>query len=405
MKFPAARTLTLVIVCAGAISIPSSVCAQEASRGEDTRTQYPAVLANSFFSVGVGGMDYEFSSAQLTSGFSVAAVQTPHPAARIGLFGHEFNRHLSAQASYMRPGSFVSYQDVNGDHTAHHVWMAVGAVTMKARLPITSRVGVFGEGGLGITSRHGFSSLHSPVVPDVHYASLVAGAGVDYRMSGSWDLVAGTLVTPGRTAFEESPTLMTSIGFQYTMRRLPPERVQANAQSGFHFPANVIQLETSTAFGYGVNHFFAKSVFWDGSVRVDRGEALHLVHNVFHTRRVFALDVGASGSTWRSQAQREGFYTLSVYPQFRFTVLHTRPADLWAVYSVAGPTYISRAVIDSQAMGSRFTFQDFMGVGTFIGRERRISVGLKINHYSNGNMFTQNAAVTVPLTVDVGYAF
>lgn len=404
LRFPL-RTLASLLVWACAIAMSSSASAQNAARGVDMRTQYPALLANSFFSVGVGGMDYEFSSAQLTPGFRVATVQTPHAAARIGLFGHEFNRYVSVQASYMRPGSFVAYQNVNGDETAHHVWMALGAVTMKTRLPITQKAGVYGEGGFGITSRHGFSSLHSAIVPDVHYASIVAGGGIDYQVSPSWSLVAGTLVAPGRRAAEESPTLMTSVGFQYTMRRLPPERVEANAQSGFHFPANVIQLETSTAFGYGVNRFFSKSIFWDGSVRVDRGEALHLVHNVFHTRRVFGFDVGASGSAWRSQAQRDGFYTLSVYPQFRFTFLHTHPADVWAAYSVAGPTFLSRAVIDGQNMGARFTFQDFMGLGTFFGHERRISAGVKINHYSNGNMFTRNAAVTVPITVDVGYAF
>jgi hypothetical protein len=31
-------------------------------------------------------------------------------------------------------------------------------------------------------------------------------------------------------------------------------------------------------------------------------------------------------------------------------------------------------------------------------------VGVKINHYSNGNIFTQNAGVKIPLTFSVGYA-
>lgn len=120
---------------------------------------------------------------------------------------------------------------------------------------------------------------------------------------------------------------------------------------------------------------------------------------------MFGFDVGASGATWRSQANRNSFYTLSIYPQFRIVFLRSHLADMWAVYSLAGPTYISRSVIDGQELGSRFTFQDFMGVGMFVGAARRMSVGMKINHYSNGNMFTQNAAVTVPLTFDIGYAF
>lgn len=34
-----------------------------------------------------------------------------------------------------------------------------------------------------------------------------------------------------------------------------------------------------------------------------------------------------------------------------------------------------------------------------------MSLVVKINHYPNGKIFTQNAAVTVRITVDVGYAF
>ena len=145
-------------------------------------------------------------------------------------------------------------------------------------------------------------------------------------------------------------------------------------------------------------------MFWDGTVRVDRGAALHVDHNLFHSRKVFALDVGVSLSSWRSRG-RDTFYTASVYPQFRFVFLHVRPLDMWAAYSLAGPTYLSRSVIDGSDMGGRFTFQDFMGVGAFVGRARRVAVGVKIDHYSNGNMFTQNAAVTVPITFSVGYAF
>lgn len=380
--------------------------AQDAARRENVRTQYPAVLANSFFSVGVGGIDYEFSSAQLTRGFQAASVRTPHPAARIGLFGHEFNRYIAAQATYMRPASFVAYQDVNADGVAHHVWMAVGAVTVRGRLPLTRRVDAYGEGGFGITSRHGFTVKTGTVVPDLHYISAAYGAGLDYHVTPSWDLVGGTLVVPGRSAGAESPSLMTTLGFQYTMRPLPAERVFVNAHSGFAFPNDVVQVETSTAFGYGVNRFFGRTVpvFWDGTVRVDRGVALHVDHNVFHTRKVFALDVGGSLSEWRSQQEQDRFYTVSIYPQFRFVFLRTRSADVWAVYSLAGPTYLSRSVIDGADMGSRFTFQDFMGVGAFVGRSRRVSLGVKINHYSNGNMFTQNAAVTVPITITVGYA-
>jgi hypothetical protein len=120
---------------------------------------------------------------------------------------------------------------------------------------------------------------------------------------------------------------------------------------------------------------------------------------------VFGLDVGASAGFYKTRERDERFYTLSVYPLFRFTFLRARAADMYFAYSLAGPTYISKVVLDGLDTGRHFTFQDFMGIGWFAGRNRNLNVGVKINHYSNGNIFTQNAGVKIPLTFSVGYAF
>ena len=156
-----------------------------------------------------------------------------------------------------------------------------------------------------------------------------------------------------------------------------------------------------------MNTFVSKKVpvFWGGSVRVDRGFAVHYDRNVFHTARVFALDIGTSVSTWRIRDHHDRFVTLSAYPLLRFTLLRTHPADVYAAYSLAGPTYISKTIIDGQNTGSRFTFQDFMEAGAFIGRPRRTTIAVKINHYSNGNLLTKNAGVMIPVTVCAGWAF
>ena len=115
--------------------------------------------------------------------------------------------------------------------------------------------------------------------------------------------------------------------------------------------------------------------------------------------------MGTSVGWWRSRADHQQFVTLSAYPLFRFTVLRRRPADVFIAYSLAGPTYISRTTIDGLNTGHHFTFQDFMGVGLFVGARRRTSVVVKINHFSNGNIFTENAGVKIPLTIGVGRTF
>ncbi|MFW5757424.1 MAG: acyloxyacyl hydrolase, partial [Bacteroidota bacterium] len=94
-----------------------------------------------------------------------------------------------------------------------------------------------------------------------------------------------------------------------------------------------------------------------------------------------------------------------LYPVLRFTLLRTSPADFFFFYSVAGPTFITDGVIDEVETGRKFTFYDYMGIGTFAGDQRELSAELKIGHYSNGNLFPQNAGVMVPLTLSLGYNF
>jgi len=385
-------------------------CSAHASgqTSEDTRTQYPALLQNSFVTINVGGVNQPFSQDQLQPGFRAASIAVPRAAVRVMLFGHEFNNTLSLQASYMRPVNYVTYASVSGaDAGRHHVRVNFGGVTLKARRPVAGRISVYGEGGLGFTSRTGFSLGDSPVVTDAHYASMLVGAGLDYRLTPTWDLTAGLTYSPGKASVAQPHTLFSSGGFRYTMRPIPPERVEANRRSGFVFPRQIVQLEYSSGSGYSVNDFVSRKVpiFWGGHARVNFGVAPHYERNVFHTRKVFALDVGASAGFYKTRQNNDRFYTLSLYPLFRFTFIRMRPADIYFAYSLAGPTYISRIVLDDLNTGRHFTFQDFMGIGVFAGKNRNLNAGVKINHYSNGNIFTQNAGVKIPLTFSLGYAF
>jgi hypothetical protein len=403
------RSRVVLALCAMALLARPSAAqdTREAAPAPDPRAQYPALLQDSFISLNVGAIDYAFSAAQLEPGHTAASVTVPHVAVRAVLFGHELGRHWLAQASYMRPVEYVTYNEADGFPSGRHVFMHFGTVTLGYRADLTSHWGVYGEGGLAIVSRHGFLLNDAPVVRDDHFSSVLVGGGVDYRVNDRWALVGGVSAIPGRADRAEPRTLYTSAGFRYTMRALPPDRVEANRSGGVVFPVNLVQVEYSTGVGYGVNNFVSKTVpvFWGGNVQVDGGLALHVERNVFHSRRLFGLDVGASVGGWHSRRDGQRFYTLSAYPLFRFTFLHTRAADVHAFYSLAGPSYISQIEIDGLDTGRHFTFQDFMGIGAFVGRDRRVNLGVKINHYSNGNIFTENAGVKIPLTFTLGYTF
>jgi hypothetical protein len=390
----------LLLLCARGFAFAQS--------GDDTRTQYPRLLQNSYISINVGAIDQPFSQAQLEPGFRATSIEVPRVDVRVMLVGHEFNRVVSAQASYMRPLNYVTYANVRpGDVDRHHVRVNFGAVTVKARLPLARRWSAYGEGGLGFTSRTGFNLDDTPAVTDAHYASVLLGGGADFRLTPSWDLTGGVTFSPGRDEVRQPRTLFFSSGFRYTVRPLPAERVDANRDTGVIFPRQIIQVEYSSGTGYGVNNFVSRKVpiFWGGHAKVDFGIAPHYERNVFHTRRVFALDVGASAGFYKTRQNNERFVTVSVYPLFRFTFLRTRLADMYFAYSLAGPTYISKVILDDLNTGRHFTFQDFMGIGWFAGANRNLNLGVKINHYSNGNIFTQNAGVKIPLTFSIGYAW
>jgi opacity protein-like surface antigen len=400
-----ARSLLLAAVALGAVSAPAFAQTKDT---EDTRTQYPALLRNAFFTVGVGGVSQPFSQEPLAPGLQATAIDVPPVAARVILFGHEITRFISFQVGYLRPVKYVTYVDVLGPNSGrNHVRVNFGTLTLTARVPIRGRLSAYGEGGLGITSRTGFNVGTAVGMADAHYPSLVAGGGAEYALSPNWALTGGLLYLPGKTSVHQPPTTFVSGNVRYTIRALPEERVEAAARSGYIFHKQIVYLEYSSGFGYGVNTFVSKDVpiFWGGHAEVDFGLAPHYEQNVFHTRKTFALDVGASAGFYRTRHNHDDFYTLSAYPLFRFMFVRSKSADVYAVYSLAGPTYISSILLDGLDTGRHFTFQDFIGVGMFLGRQRNLNVGLKINHYSNGNIFPQNAGIKIPLTFSVGYAF
>jgi Lipid A 3-O-deacylase (PagL) len=379
------------------------------SAAEDERTQYPQFLARSYFEVAIGYIDYPFTARQLEPGFQAESIRVPHAAARLGLLGYRFNEHLAAQLDYMRPVEWVAYSNINGVPAKRTVWMNLAGVTLRATLPLSGRWFVDGEAGPGIVTRHGFDTEGVPIVKDAKYWTALVGGGLRYRLSRSWELRASAIYAPSNPDAKQPHTLMLAAGAVCNMRPLSEEHVARVSQSGYAFPRNLLQLGyASDASGYGVNDFVSTGkvpVFWGGIAQVKQGVVLHYHRNVFHTRRLFSLDVGASLSHWSSRQERAAFTTASVFPVFRFTPLRLGALDAYLDYSLAGPTLISRSAIDGQDTGGKFTFQDFMGVGVYVGNGRHVNAEVRIGHYSNGNLFPQNAGISIPLTFSLGYTF
>ena len=388
---------------------------------QDTRTQYPPFLTNLYFEINIGYINYPFTSLHMETGYEVDNIEIPHTAVRIIPFGYNFNKFLSAQISYMRPVLWVRYNNVKGDNYFnnvgdghnHPVFMNIGGVSLKGQYPIKNKLKLYAEAGMSVVTRSGFQedkNLEIDIVKDVGYATLLFGAGLKYRVNEKWTLQVGTTYSPANEPAKQPYSIFHSAGFSFNLAPLPEEVVQENVKSGYIFPKNMIQVGYSTnAFGYGINNFLSEGkipVFWGGYAEVEKGITLHYQQNVFHGKKIFSLDWGTSFSFWQSDIENTKFWTLSLFPVLRFSFLHTKPFDMYLNYSLAGPTYISaNEHLDNRKTGPHFTFQDFMGLGMYMGKNRNINAEVRIAHYSNGNLFPQNEGVKIPLTFNLGYAF
>ena len=385
---------------------------------QDQRAQIPSLLQKAYFEVNIGSVDFPFQASSLEPGFSLVSVQVPHPAVRLVLFGYEFNKYLSAQLSYMRPVSWVRYRYSGTESRVHErtVWMNVGGLTLKPTLPLGKRWSVYGEAGLGLITRHGFSDPYGvPVVLNAQYGTFLWGAGLKYKVNNHWDLQLCSDYSPANITYKQPSTTYIGAGFVYKFGTFNEKQLQKTAQTGFIYPKQWLQIGyTSNLAGYGINNAITSAyLFWGGDAEVKQGISINYQRNIFHGAKIFALDWGINASYWQTKGRgpgldnpnKETFFTLSVFPVFRLNFLHSKPLDAYFYYSVAGPTYISKIIIDGNNTGDHFTFQDTMGAGAFFGVNRNFNAELKIGHYSNGNTFPHNDAVKIPLSLLVGYSF
>src|SRR5687768_11429182 len=210
------------------------------------RIQYPPGLQNSNFGVSIGYIHYAFSSKQLEPGFSVGAVAIPPVAVRVNLFGHQFNKNLSANIHYMRPVEWVKYKNVNGDNREHSVWMNIVGLTVRSRLPLNKKLSFYGEAGMGIITRKGFTINNAWAVHNANYITGFFETGFQCRVNNKWDLLASLSYSPGRKKDKQPATYFYSAGFRYTMKPLPVKQLEENRKAGYKFPHNTIQVGIAT---------------------------------------------------------------------------------------------------------------------------------------------------------------
>lgn len=381
---------------------------------QDERNQIPTYMQKSFFEVNLGYIHYPFSEVQMQKGFQLASnVEIPHVAVRLILAGYDINKYLGVQITYMRPVNWVKYNytidaENNLNQYANTVWMNVGGLTLKGKLPVGKKINFYGEAGLGLITRHGFNHYNGvPVISDFTTAQFLFGVGFKYKLSDRWEIQVSNNFSPPIKKHMQPYTFFTGGGFVCHLLPFSQKKIDKGIDLDRIHPLHWVQLGyTNNILGYSINNFVSEGpvpIFWGGKAEVKQGININYQRNVLHGAKIFSLDWGANIGYWQTNLHEDNFMTFSLFPVFRFNFLHNKFCAPYFYYSVAGPTFMTKKVLDGFEMGAHFTFMDNMGIGFFIGQARKLNLEFRIGHYSNGNIFPENKSVKVPLTLQLGW--
>lgn len=144
-------------------------------------------------------------------------------------------------------------------------------------------------------------------------------------------------------------------------------------------------------------------IFWSTSLKVDQGWILGYERNIYHTQKYLSVNLGGNLSRW--EKNKESLSSISTFLALRFWPIHfsfTRPYLLW---SIAGPTYMSKHSLGGKDLGENFIFQDHIGGGIMLGENHAVDLSVRIYHYSNGDLFVDNPGFEAPVIVSLGFAF
>lgn len=370
------------------------------------RAQLPPEFDDTYLGFGAGYTDIPYSNSDLINGLKANHFTNPNSGLNV-FVGHFFTPHWALEASLMRPIAWAYANDIAYPGDRHSIWVSLFGIDVRPTLPVTPRLSVYAQAGVGVISRHGFSINGVTASPSTDLLTELTGAGFTYALTPHWHLNLGVEYALPQPSVNQPKILYTYAGFYYLFHTLS---LPAYYTTHYIFQKNMLQFGgfSTKDFDPDINKYFTVGyvpIFWTGNIHLQSGQIVSYERNIFHTHKVFSFDIGTSISNYYSSVNDTNFQVFSVFPDIRLWFFRSRLADFYFMYSVAGPSYITRRIIDNINSGGNFTFQDLMGLGMFIGRDKHLNINFGIGHYSNGNVLPNNPGIQVPFTISAGYAF
>ena len=382
------------------------------------KTQPSEFLSNFYYSINFGGIFYPFSNDNLIDGYSTETFSRNYFSGKIG-FGYKIKENLALQFGVIRPAAWFKYNNINNIGYERSVWINAWYLSLKKNINLDKKLSVFGEIGIANVTRVGFSINDNVIYPDTHFGSMLYGFGLNYKLNERWRLSLNGTFIPASKKDNQPSITQTSFGFEYHIQKIDDTLALAyENDTRYFFPDNILQVSYGNSeIGFGANKFFSMNikvgdfesfgipVFWLGDVRAKHSFSITYQRLAFRTQKLFSLDWGISGTVFQTEAQKETVFAFSIFPTLRFYLLRKKGFDMYTNYSVIGPTFLTKSNIDALGTGPKTTFQDTMGLGVFFGEKREYNFELRIIHYSNGNIFTENSGVAIPIQFTLGKTF
>lgn len=394
------------------LAITSTQIAQE----KRLKTKFTNFLANSYYSINFGGIFYPFTNDNLIPGYETETFSRNWFSGRM-LLGHKITDNLAVQFGTIRPASWFKYDNVNNIGYDRSVWINAWSLSLKKDFNINKKTSFYAEVGVANVTRVGFSIVDKVIYDDSHFASLLYGFGVQYWLSKKWRMSVNGTFIPKSDKYNQPSISQASFGFEYHLQQVDDKTAQNRNNNSYFFPNNILQISYGTgALGFGMNEFFSMNmkvgnfesfgvpVFWLGDIKAQHAFSVTYQRLIYRSEKIFSIDWGVSATYFQSRGN-ENVFAFSIFPVLRFYLLRRKNYDFYTNYSIIGPTYITKSVIDGFDSGSNATFQDKMGFGVFFGKNRSYNLELRIMHYSNGNIFSDNAGVAIPMQFTFGKTF
>lgn len=410
-----------IVLCTLLLLLFANLQAQEIKENknvESLKTQPNAFLSKFYYTINFGAIFYPFSNDNLIDGYATDTFSKNYFSGKLG-FGYKIKENVALQFGVIRPAAWFKYDNVNNIGYDRSVWINAWYLSLKKNIKLTEKLSVFGEVGAANVTRVGFSINDKVIYPDAHFGNFLYGFGFNYKLNQKWRLALNGTFMPKSAKHNQPSISQTTFGFEYHLQKLDATVAldYANDKKYF-FPKNLLQVSYGTsAIGFGANRFFSMNlkvgnfesfgvpVFWLGDVKASQSFSITYQRLAYRSQKIFSLDWGVSATYFKTEATAQDVFAFSIFPSMRFYLLRKPKFDMYANYSLIGPTLLTVSNIDGLETGPKATFQDKMGLGFFFGKNRDYNFEMRIMHYSNGNIFTRNAGVAVPIQFTFGKTF